>query len=152
MELPISIIDLRRRYCKPRRGDPRVENHRMPNRYGFDGRVALVTGGASGIGASTVERLHAGGAEVHIYDVANGEDVRDSGQLQAAVDRLPRLDVLVCAAGVAGDNVHTEEVTDDEWSRVLSINLNGVFYANRAAVPKMKARGYGPIGTVAWSA
>jgi 3-oxoacyl-[acyl-carrier protein] reductase len=121
----------------------------MPNQYGFDGRVALVTGGASGIGASTVERLRAGGAEVHIYDLANGEDVRDSEQLQTAVDRLPRLDVLVCAAGVAGDNVHTEEVSDVEWTRVLSINLNGVFFANRAAVPKMKAAGYGRIVNIA---
>jgi 3-oxoacyl-[acyl-carrier protein] reductase len=121
----------------------------VPNHYGFEGRVALVTGGASGIGAATVERLRAGGAEVRIYDLVNGEDVRDSKQLQAAIDRLPRLDVLVCAAGVAGDNVHTEEVTNDEWTRVLSINLNGVFYANRAAVPKMKAAGYGRIVNIA---
>jgi 2-dehydro-3-deoxy-L-rhamnonate dehydrogenase (NAD+) len=121
----------------------------MPNHYGFDGRVALVTGGASGIGASTVERLRAGGAEVWIYDLANGEDVRDSAQLQAAVDRLPGLDILVCAAGIAGDNVHTEEVTDDEWARVLSINLDGVFYANRAVVPRMKAAGYGRIVNIA---
>ena len=121
----------------------------MPNHYGFEGRVALVTGGSSGIGASTVERLRAGGAEVWIYDLVNGEDVRDSAQLQAAVDRLPRLDILVCAAGVAGDNLHTEEVTNDEWARVLSINLDGVFYANRAAVPKMKAAGYGRIVNIA---
>jgi len=121
----------------------------MANSYGFEGRVALVTGGASGIGAATVQRLQAGGADVHIFDLVNGEDVRDSAQLDAAVARLPRLDILVCAAGVAGDSIHTEEVSDDEWTRVLSINLNGVFYANRAAVPKMKTAGYGRIVNIA---
>jgi NAD(P)-dependent dehydrogenase (short-subunit alcohol dehydrogenase family) len=74
----------------------------MSNHYDFEGRVALVTGGASGIGAATVERLQAGGAEVHVFDLANGDDVRDSTQLRAAVDRLARLDILVCAAGVGG--------------------------------------------------
>jgi len=121
----------------------------VANRYGFEGRVALVTGGASGIGAATVERLRAGGADVHIFDLANGEDVRDSTQLDAEIDRLPRLDILVCSAGVAGDSIHTEEVSDDEWNRVLSINLNGVFYANRAAVRKMKPAGYGRIVNIA---
>ncbi len=121
----------------------------MANRYDFEGRVALVTGGASGIGAATVDRLRAGGADVHVFDLANGDDVRDSAQLNAAVERLPRLDVLVCAAGVGGDSLHTEEVSDEEWARVHAINLNGVFYANRAAIPKMKANGYGRVVNVA---
>jgi len=121
----------------------------MTNHYGFEGRVALVTGGASGIGAATVERLRAGGAEVHVFDLANGDDVRDSAQLNAAVARLLRLDVLVCAAGVGGDSLHTEDVSDEEWERVHAINLNGVFYANRAAIPKMKENGYGRIVNVA---
>ena len=121
----------------------------MTNHYGFDGRVALVTGGASGIGAATVERLRAGGAEVHVFDLESGDDVRDSAQLNAAVERLPRLDVLVCCAGVGGDSLHTEEVSDEEWARVHAINLNGVFYANRAAIPKMKAGGYGRIVNIA---
>jgi len=121
----------------------------MANHYDFEGRVALVTGGASGIGAAVVERLRAGGAEVHVFDLANGEDVRDSAQLNAAVDRLPRLDVLVCSAGVGGDSLNTEDVSDEEWERVHAINLNGVFYANRAAIPKMKAAGYGRIVNVA---
>ncbi len=121
----------------------------MANHYEFEGRVALVTGGASGIGAATVERLRAGGADVHVFDLANGEDVRDSAQLEAAVTNLERLDVLVCAAGVGGDSLHVEDISNEEWERVHAINLNGVFYANRAALPKMKANGYGRIVNVA---
>src|SRR3954463_6561063 len=121
----------------------------MSNQYDFEGRVALVTGGASGIGAAAVERLRAGGAEVHVFDLAKGDDVRDSAQLNAAVEQLPRLDVLVCCAGVGGDSLHTEDVSDEEWERVHAINLNGVFYANRAAIPRMKAGGYGRIVNVA---
>jgi 2-dehydro-3-deoxy-L-rhamnonate dehydrogenase (NAD+) len=121
----------------------------MTNHYGFEGRVALVTGGASGIGAATVERLRSGGADVHLYDLANGDDVRDSARIEATVAELPRLDVLVCAAGVGGDSLHTEDVSDEEWRRVHATNLDGVFYANRAAIPKMKAGGYGRIVNVA---
>src|SRR3954471_1296065 len=111
--------------------------------------MALVTGGASGIGAATVERLRAGGSEVHVFDLANGDDVRDSAQLEAAIGRLSRLDVLVCAAGVGGESLHTVDVPDEEWERVHAINLNGVFYANRAAIPKMKAGAYGRIVNIA---
>jgi NAD(P)-dependent dehydrogenase (short-subunit alcohol dehydrogenase family) len=121
----------------------------MTNHYGFEGRTALVTGGASGIGAAAAERLREGGADVHVFDLANGDDVRDSRQLDAAVAGLSRLDVLVCAAGVGGDSLHTVDVTDDEWERVHAINLNGVFYANRAAIPKMKENGYGRIVNIA---
>ena len=121
----------------------------MTNHYGFEGKVALVTGGASGIGAATVERLRAGGADVAVFDLANGDDVRAPAQLAAAVERLPRLDVLVCSAGVGGDSLHTDEVSDEEWRRVHAVNLDGVFYANRAAIPKMKAGGYGRIVNVA---
>jgi 3-oxoacyl-[acyl-carrier protein] reductase len=117
--------------------------------YDFAGRVALVTGGASGIGAAIVDRLRASGADVHLFDLAGGDDVRDSVELDAAVERLPRLDVLVCCAGVSGDSLHTDEISDDEWRRVHAINLDGVFFANRAAIPKMKAGGYGRIVNVA---
>ena len=121
----------------------------MGNRYDFQGRVALVTGGASGIGAATVERLRDSGADVHIFDLENGDDVRNPDQLDAAVERLDRLDVLVCAAGVGGDSLHTEDISNEEWERVHAINLNGVFFANRAALPKMKAGGYGRIVNIA---
>ena len=84
-----------------------------------------------------------------MFDLEHGDDVRDSAQLNAAVEGLPRLDVLVCCAGVGGDSLHTEEVSDEEWARVHAINLNGVFFANRAAIPKMKEGGYGRIVNVA---
>ena len=119
------------------------------NHYDFDGRVALVTGGASGIGAATATRLEAGGADVHIFDLDTGHDVRDSAQLTHAVERLPHLDVLVCCAGIGGESLHTEDVSDAEWRRVHAINLDGVFWANRAAIPKMRANGYGRIVNVA---
>jgi NAD(P)-dependent dehydrogenase (short-subunit alcohol dehydrogenase family) len=57
--------------------------------------------------------------------------------------------VLVCSAGVGGESLHTEDVSDEEWNRVHAINLNGVFFANRAAIPKMKENGYGRIVNVA---
>jgi NAD(P)-dependent dehydrogenase (short-subunit alcohol dehydrogenase family) len=121
----------------------------MANHYDFDARVALVTGGASGIGAAAADRLRAGGADVQVFDLANGDDVRDSAQLRAAVEKLPRLDILVCCAGVGGDSLHTVDVPDEEWERVHAINLNGVFYANRAAIPKMRENGYGRIVNIA---
>jgi NAD(P)-dependent dehydrogenase (short-subunit alcohol dehydrogenase family) len=134
-----------------------------PNTYDFDGRVALVTGGAGGIGAATVERLHASHAEVAVLDLESDSvgddlltiqgDVTRSADVDAAVARvereLGRLDVLVCCAGVSGESLPTVEVSDAEWERVFAVNSNGVFFANRAAIPGMIARGYGRIVNVA---
>jgi 3-oxoacyl-[acyl-carrier protein] reductase len=132
------------------------------NRYDFDGRVALVTGGARGIGAATAARLQAGGARVAVFDLsvdgaeaelAIAGDVTRSGELDAAVERcvaeLGGLDVLVCCAGISGRSLKTVDVDDEEWERVLAINANGVFYANRAAIRAMAPRGYGRIVNVA---
>jgi 2-dehydro-3-deoxy-L-rhamnonate dehydrogenase (NAD+) len=132
------------------------------NAIDLAGRVALVTGGASGIGAATAERLRASGAEVAVFDrrppdvdgvVAIAGDVRRSADLDGAVARveseLGRLDVLVCSAGVSGDSLSTVDVTDGEWERVLAVNASGVFYANRAALPGMLRRGYGRVVNVA---
>ena len=132
------------------------------NSYDFTDRVALVTGGASGIGAATVERLQAGGARVAVFDLKEeaggdvlriGGDVTRSADLEAAVRRveseLGGLDVLVCCAGVSGDSLRTADVTDAEWERVFAVNANGVFYANRAVLPGMIERGYGRIVNIA---
>jgi len=133
------------------------------NTYDFSGRVAIVTGGASGIGAAAVERLTDGGAQAAIFDLrldgadpdalAIQGDVTRSADLNAAVERvereLGRLDVLVCCAGVSGDSLKTVDVSDTEWNRVMAVNASGVFFANRAALPGMIARGYGRIVNIA---
>jgi 2-dehydro-3-deoxy-L-rhamnonate dehydrogenase (NAD+) len=131
-----------------------------PNR--FEGRTALVTGGAGDIGAAVVTRLLAEGARVATLDLRAPElagvlsltgDVSRSVDVDAAVARteseLGSLDVLVCCAGVTGDSLRTTEVSDDEWRRVLAINCDGVFFANRAAAAVMVSRGYGRIVNVA---
>lgn len=133
------------------------------NAYGFRGRVALVTGGASGIGAATVELLRASGAEVAVFDLApDGQtqdvlaiqgDVTNSADANAAVKKveseLGRLDVLVCSAGVGGDSVRAIDMPDEEWRRVFAINCDGTFFFNRAAVRGMSERGYGRVVNVA---
>jgi NAD(P)-dependent dehydrogenase (short-subunit alcohol dehydrogenase family) len=132
------------------------------NENRFTGRVALVTGGASGIGAAVAQRLLAEDAAVASFDL-NAEsvdgilslagDVSQSADVDAAVERTERelgpIAVLVCSAGVPGNSLSTVEVSDEEWRRVLAINADGVFFCNRAVAPRMVARGYGRIVNVA---
>ena len=128
----------------------------------FDGRVALVTGGSSGIGAAVAERLLREGAKVATLDLSEGGpagvlsltgDVRSSEDIVAAVERaeqeLGPLSILVCSAGVTGDSLRTVEVSDDEWRRVLAINADGTFFANRSVIPGMSERNYGRIVNIA---
>ena len=135
----------------------------MNSRVGrFEGRVALVTGGSSGIGEATARRLAAEGARVASLDLqerapegvlALAADVTDSAQVEAAVARaeaeLGPLDVLVCSAGIPGRSLRTVDVDDAEWRRVFAINSDGVFFSNRAVLPGMVERGYGRIVNVA---
>jgi 2-dehydro-3-deoxy-L-rhamnonate dehydrogenase (NAD+) len=128
----------------------------------FSGRVALVTGGASGIGAATVRRLLSEGAKVASLDLdgrppdgalALTGDVSDSAQVTSAVEqtaeKLGPIDILVCSAGIPGASLPTVEVTDDEWRRVMAVDADGVFFCNRAVLPGMVERGYGRIVNVA---
>jgi 2-dehydro-3-deoxy-L-rhamnonate dehydrogenase (NAD+) len=133
------------------------------NRYDFEGRVALVTGGASGIGAAVTGLLRSSGARVAVLDLAvDGVsagvlgipgDVTRSADADAAVaqveSELGRLEILVCCAGVGGESLRAVELPDEEWRRVFAINCDGTFFCNRAAVRRMIEHGYGRVVNIA---
>jgi NAD(P)-dependent dehydrogenase (short-subunit alcohol dehydrogenase family) len=140
----------------------------MSQPFRLDGRSALVTGGASGIGEQTVRVLSAAGAQVYIADlnkeasdklaaeVGGGAlgvvlDVSDPASVRAAFSGIDRLDYLVNNAGV-GSVGTIEECTHEEWSRVMRVNIDGPFLATQAALPLLLASPHGAvvnIGSVA---
>ena len=135
----------------------------------FEGRHAVITGGASGLGKDVAKRIVAEGGTVALWDLnadalaaAKDEvgaahvvalDVSDADAVaQAAADTLAALgkvDVLVCSAGITGATVPVHKFPIDNWLKVVGVNLNGLFYCNRAIVPAMLANGYGRIVNVA---
>ena len=115
----------------------------------LQGKVALVSGAAGGIGAAVVERLVNEGATLVACDITPMDDgvvcdVRDADSCAAAVSetlrRHGRLDVLVNVAGVAVGN-RIQDVTPDEWRRVIDVNLTGTFLLSRAALPALLETG-----------
>jgi meso-butanediol dehydrogenase/(S,S)-butanediol dehydrogenase/diacetyl reductase len=132
----------------------------------FTSKVAVITGGASGIGAATARRLHSEGASVVIADLndAAGQalaaelgdaraiyrttDVSDWPQvqalMQAAVDAFGRLDILFNNAGI-GNFGATPDLDVEQWRRVIAVDLDSVFYGCKAAIPLMRRTGGGAI-------
>lgn len=138
------------------------------NRYDLSGRVAVVTGGAQGIGFAVAERLSASGARVALWDrdrrlaqeradslggQAWGLDVTDTDSVmrvaQATRDALGPVAILVTSAGIAGTNGKVVDYDPDEWRRVLEVNLTGTFNCCRSVLPQMQEIGYGRIVTIA---
>ena len=136
----------------------------------FVGRVAVVTGGVSGIGFAVASRLVAEGARLAVWDSnaaalpelsarlgtqvhTEALDLTDADAVQRAADAtakaLGRIDLLVASAGITGPNMPVAEYPVAEWKRVIDVNVNAVFYVNRAVVPHMLAGGYGRIVNIA---
>ena len=134
-----------------------------------DGRVAIVTGGAKGIGRASALRLAADGRAIVIWDVAESEavataervrdngataevervDLRDRAAIETAFARamaaFGHVDILVNAAGIIGTDASVLTTPMDEWDDVLAVNLSGTYLSCRAAVGHMAERGWGRI-------
>jgi 3-oxoacyl-[acyl-carrier protein] reductase len=136
----------------------------------FDDRVAVITGGARGIGFATASRFAAEGASVAIVDLSEpdavdaaaklpgeqahigvGADVGDAPSAQAAIDRtiaeLGHIDILMNNAGITRDNL-LFKMTDEDWNLVLNVHLSGAFFMSRAAQAHLVAQSYGKIVNV----
>jgi 2-dehydro-3-deoxy-L-rhamnonate dehydrogenase (NAD+) len=116
-------------------------------------RTALVTGGASGLGAASAARLRAEGLTVTTLDVSGPADVTadvtDEAALRQAARQIGPVDVLVNSAGVVGANKPLLETTTQEWQRVLDINVLGTVNTMRIFVPGMRERGWGRVVNLA---
>ena len=128
----------------------------------LENRIAIVTGGAQGIGAATASLLRSEGALVEVWDPAAGHpetgkdegltshrvDVSDSSGVEAAleelVSRLGVPDILINNAGIIADNF-ASELSVEDWERVLKVNLSGTFIPCRALIPHLRKRGSGVI-------
>lgn len=134
------------------------------------GKIAVVTGGAQGIGLAVVERLLASGATVAIWDMdsdlaqatadrlgerahAYGVNVTDTAAVASTAAQvetdLGSISILVNSAGIAGSNAKVIDYDPEEWRRILEINLTGTFNVNRAIVPQMVKTGYGRVVNIA---
>lgn len=116
-------------------------------------RTALVTGGASGLGAASAARLRADGLTVTTLDRSGPADitadVTDEAALREVADRIGPVDVLVNSAGIVGANKPLLETTTQEWQRVLDVNVLGIVNAMRVFVPGMRDRGWGRVVNLA---
>lgn len=140
------------------------------NQIDLKGRVAIITGGAQGIGRAVAERLAASGAKVAIWDLdgklaneaaaaigpaASGLsiDVTDAKAVNAAAAELEQrhgsVDILVTSAGIAGPNLKTWEYPLDEWAKIMRLNLDGTLHCCQAVIPGMIKRNYGRLVLVA---
>ena len=132
------------------------------NELDFHGRTAVITGGAMGIGLAIAQRLVASGGKVSLWDRDNDALEKAKALLgprtdtrmvdvtaKAVVAALERIDALVCSAGITGPNTTTWEYPIDAWRQVMDVNVNGVFYCNRAVVPIMLRHDYGRIVNIA---
>jgi NAD(P)-dependent dehydrogenase (short-subunit alcohol dehydrogenase family) len=109
----------------------------------FEGKAALVTGAAGGIGRATAERLERGGADVIRVDLDQA-DVSDAEQVARLFEGIERLDVLITCAGIQRYGT-VEETSEALWDEVMNVNLKSAFLCSKAAIPLLRAAGGGAI-------
>jgi 3-oxoacyl-[acyl-carrier protein] reductase len=139
------------------------------NAIDLKARVAVVTGGARGIGLATAQKLAACGAAVTLWDIdavalakaamavpgvrTDAVDVTDAVSVATAVDSLihaaGKIDILINNAGITGGNAPLWELPPEVWRRVIEVNLVGPYLTCHAVVPHMVAKGYGRIVNIA---
>ena len=129
--------------------------------YDFAGAVAVVTGGASGIGAEVAAQLRRSGARVAVWDMAEAGASDDAWQVDvsdlatveraaaAVAARFGRIDFVVNSAGFAGPTVPLDAYDPATWRRIVDVNLVGTFNVCRAVVPHLRAAGAGRIVNIA---
>jgi NAD(P)-dependent dehydrogenase (short-subunit alcohol dehydrogenase family) len=112
-------------------------------------RTAAITGGASGLGLASAERLAQDGVDVITLDIAAGADVHvdvtDAGAVTAAAERIGPVDILINSAGIVGPGRPLWEITDQEWAATFAVNVTGTFNLCRAFVGPMREKGWGRI-------
>lgn len=116
-------------------------------------RTAVITGGMSGLGRASAERLAHDGIRVVTLDLADGADVTvdvsDADAVRAVAAQLGPVDILVNSVGVIGPNRPLWEVEPHEWAATFAVNVTGIFNTCRAFVPGMRAAGWGRIVNLA---
>ncbi|WP_345802999.1 SDR family NAD(P)-dependent oxidoreductase [Microbacterium sp. AZCO] len=112
-------------------------------------RRAIVTGGASGLGAATAERLRADGVEVVTVDRAEGGDevvdITDAAAVAALAERVGDIDIVINSAGIVGPNMPLLDTEPDAWRRTFEVNVLGTVAMMQAFVPGMVERGWGRV-------
>jgi NAD(P)-dependent dehydrogenase (short-subunit alcohol dehydrogenase family) len=111
-------------------------------------KVAVVTGGAKGIGAATVKLFEKAGAKVHVLDILGGVDVTDEAKVKSAFEKIGEIDILVNNAGRAARKPAVE-LSAQDWDAVIALNVSAVFQCSKNVFPHMKRRGGGSIVNLA---
>src|SRR5919108_4319220 len=116
--------------------------------FRLEGKLAVVTGGAKGIGVATARLMANAGARVEVLDIESGCDVTDETAVRKAFARIGGADILVNSAGRAVRKPAIE-LSSEEWDQVLDLNLKATFICSRLAAPYMKGRGGGAMVNLA---